>query len=569
MDLGGWLQLGVLVAAVVATTPLLGRFLAGVFGDGPAAGDRVFLPLERTVYRLTGVDPKREQRWTGYAMSLLAFSVVSVIFLFAILRLQASLPFNPDGLPAVPPALAFNTAVSFVSNTNWQNYGGEAVLSHFSQAVGLVTQNFVSAAAGLAVLAALIRGLARRRAETVGNFWVDLTRVTVRVLLPLSVVVALFLVSQGVVQNLNASVMATTVEGAEQAIPGGPAASQVAIKQLGTNGGGFFNTNSSHPFENSNGISNFLEVFSIVAISFGSVSAYGRMVGDKKQGRVILAVMLVLWLGSVGTALWAEDQGNPALTAAGVDQTVGDDSPGGSLEGKEVRFGPYASAVWAASTTSTSNGSVNSMHDSLTPIGGLVTLGNMLMGEISPGGVGVGLTGMLVFVILTVFIAGLIVGRTPEYLGKKIQAAEVKLAVLYVLAMPLVVLGFTAVAVLLPDTLASRANPGPHGFSEILYGFASPGNNNGSAFAGLTGNTPFYNVTQAVAMLVGRFMLIVPVLGLAGTLGRKPVVPESSGTFPTNTPLFGVLLIGVVLIVALLTFFPALALGPIAEALGS
>jgi K+-transporting ATPase ATPase A chain len=568
MDLAGWLQLGLLVALVVGLTPVLGKPLAGVFGDGPARGDRVFLPIERIVYRLSGVDPKREQRWTGYALSLLAFSAVSILGLFAILRFQGELPFNADGLPGVPPALAFNAAVSFVTNTNWQNYGGEATMSHFSQAVGLATQNFVSAAAGLAVLAALIRGLVRRRADTVGNFWVDLTRITVRVLLPLSIVFALVLVSQGVVQNLDASHHAVTLEGVDQAIPGGPVASQVAIKQLGTNGGGYFNANSAHPFENPNGISNFLETLAIVLVAFACTDAYGRMVGDRRQGRVVLVVMMVLWLGSVGTAVWAETSGNPQLAAIGADQTVGADSPGGSLEGKEVRFGPAASAIWAASTTGTSNGSVNAMHDSLTPVGGLVTLTNMLMGEVSPGGVGVGLTGMLVFVILTVFIAGLIVGRTPEYLGKKIQAGEVKLAVLHVLAMPLVVLGFTAVAVLLPDALASRLNHGPHGFSEILYGFASPGNNNGSAFGGLTGNTTFYNVTQAIAMLVGRFLLIVPVLGLAGSLGRKPAVPPSSGTFPTHTPLFGVLLIGVVVIVALLTFFPALALGPIVEALG-
>ncbi|HAX81051.1 MAG TPA: potassium-transporting ATPase subunit KdpA [Actinobacteria bacterium] len=568
MDLAGWLQLGLLLCLVVGLTPVLGGHLAGVFGDGPARGDRAFLPVERTVYRLVGVDPKREQRWTGYALSLLAFSVASILGLFAILRLQGELPFNPDGWHGLPPALAFNTAVSFVTNTNWQNYGGEATMSHFSQAIGLATQNFVSAAAGLAVLAALIRGLTRRRSDTVGNFWVDLTRVTVRVLLPLSIVLALALASQGVVQNLDASTQAVTLEGAGQVIPGGPAASQVAIKELGTNGGGFFNTNSSHPFENPNGVTNFLETLAMVVIAFACTGAYGRMVGDRRQGRVVFVVMLVLWLGSVGTAVWAETQGNPGLAAIGADQTVGSDSPGGALEGKEVRFGPATSALWAASTTSTSNGSVNAMHDSLTPVGGLVTLTNMLMGEVSPGGVGVGLTGMLVFVILTVFIAGLVVGRTPEYLGKKIQAGEVKLAVLHVLAMPLVVLGFTAVAVLLPDALASRLNPGPHGFSEILYGFASPGNNNGSAFGGLTSDTAFYNSTQAIAMLVGRFLLIVPVLGLAGSLGRKPVVPASSGTFPTHTPLFGVLLVGVVVIVALLTFFPALALGPIGEALG-
>ena len=563
----GLLQIGALVAVVAVLTPYLGRYLARVFSGGSASGDRVFLPVERAIYRLVGVRPDREQRWTGYAASLLVFSAISLLGLFGLLRLQGVLPFNPDGLPGVPPGLAFNTAVSFVTNTNWQNYGGEATLSHLSQSVGLVTQNFVSAAAGLAVMAALLRGLARRRSATVGNFWVDLTRVTVRVLVPLSVVLAVALASQGVVQNLSGSQHVAAVESGVQSIPGGPVASQVAIKQLGTNGGGYFNTNSSHPFENPNGVTNFLEMLAIVLIPFATTATYGEMVGSRRQGRVILAVMAVLWLGLVGVAAWSESGGNGALSAIGVDQTTSLGAPGGSLEGKEVRFGAMASATWAASTTSTSNGSVNAMHDSLTPVGGLVTLGNMLLGEVSPGGVGVGLTGMLVFAVLAVFIAGLIVGRTPEFLGKKIQAAEVKLAMLHVLAMPLVVLGFAAIAVLLPDALASRSNPGAHGFSEILYAFASPGNNNGSAFAGLGGNTAFYNATQAVAMLVGRFFLIVPVLGLAGSLAAKQPVPPSTGTFPTDTPLFAVLLLGVVIVVAGLTFFPALALGPILEAL--
>jgi len=564
----GWLQIGLLVTLVFTLTPMLGRYLARVFSPGPAPGDRVFLPVERAVYRVVGVDPDREQRWTGYTMSLLAFSVISFLGLYALLRLQGVLPLNPDQRPGVPPSLAFNTAVSFVTNTNWQNYGGEATLSHFSQAAGLATQNFVSAAVGLAVMAALLRGMVRRGATTVGNFWVDLTRVTVRVLVPISLVLALGLVSQGVVQNFHQSRVVVTLEGGSQSIPGGPAASQIAIKQLGTNGGGFFNTNSSHPLENPNGISNFLETLAIVLIPFSTTATYGHMAGSRRQGRVVLAVMTVLWLGSLSVAVWGEARGNPALTSAGVDQVAAADSPGGSLEGKEVRFGPVASAVWAASTTGTSSGSVNAMHDSLTPVGGLVALGNMLLGEVSPGGVGVGLTGMLVFAILAVFIAGLVVGRTPEFIGKKIQAPEVELAMLHVLAMPIVVLGFTAVAVVLPGVLASRANPGAHGFSEILYAFASAGNNNGSAFAGLIGNTPFLNITQAVAMLVGRLLLIVPVLGLAGSLAAKQPVPASAGTFPTDTPLFAVLLLAVVLIVAGLTFFPALALGPVLEALG-
>jgi len=568
MSVRGWLQIGLLVTLVFALTPVLGRYLARVFSPGPAPGDRVFLPVERAVFRVVGVDPDREQRWTGYTMSLLAFSVVSFVGLFALLRLQGMLPLNPDRLPGVPTGLAFNTAVSFVTNTNWQNYAGEATLSHFSQAVGLATQNFVSAAVGLAVMAALLRGLVRRGATTVGNFWVDLVRVSVRVLLPVSLVFALGLVSQGVVQNFHESRAVVTLEGRSQSIPGGPAASQIAIKQLGTNGGGFFNTNSSHPLENPNGMSNFLETLAIVLIPFATTATYGQMVGSRRQGRVVLAVMAVLWLGSLSVAVWAEARGNPLLTAAGADQVAAADSPGGSLEGKEVRFGPVASAVWAASTTGTSSGSVNAMHDSLTPVGGLVTLGNMLSGEVSPGGVGVGLTGMLVFVILAVFIAGLVVGRTPEFIGKKVQAPEVQLAMLHVLAMPIVVLGFTALAVLLPGALASRANPGAHGFSEVLYAFASTGNNNGSAFAGLVGDTPFFNITLAVAMLVGRFLPIVPVLGLAGSLATKQPVPASAGTFPTDTPLFAVLLLAVVLIVAGLTFFPALALGPVLEALG-
>ena len=568
MSVRGWLQIGLLVTLVFALTPVLGRYLARVFSPGPAPGDRVFLPVERAVFRVVGVDPDREQRWTGYTMSLLAFSVVSFVGLFALLRLQGMLPLNPDRLPGVPTGLAFNTAVSFVTNTNWQNYAGEATLSHFSQAVGLATQNFVSAAVGLAVMAALLRGLVRRGATTVGNFWVDLVRVSVRVLLPVSLVFALGLVSQGVVQNFHESRAVVTLEGRSQSIPGGPAASQIAIKQLGTNGGGFFNTNSSHPLENPNGMSNFLETLAIVLIPFATTATYGQMVGSRRQGRVVLAVMAVLWLGSLSVAVWAEARGNPLLTAAGADQVAAADSPGGSLEGKEVRFGPVASAVWAASTTGTSSGSVNAMHDSLTPVGGLVTLGNMLSGEVSPGGVGVGLTGMLVFVILAVFIVGLVVGRTPEFIGKKVQAPEVQLAMLHVLAMPIVVLGFTALAVLLPGALASRANPGAHGFSEVLYAFASTGNNNGSAFAGLVGDTPFFNITLAVAMLVGRFLPIVPVLGLAGSLATKQPVPASAGTFPTDTPLFAVLLLAVVLIVAGLTFFPALALGPVLEALG-
>ncbi|HEY6628692.1 MAG TPA: potassium-transporting ATPase subunit KdpA [Acidimicrobiia bacterium] len=567
MDSAAWLQLIALVALVALLIPVLGRYMAGIYGDGPGPLSRFFLPLERGIYRLVGVDPEREQRWTGYALSLLAFSLVSTLGLYLLLRTQGWLPFNPTDMPNVPPHLAFNIAVSFTTNTNWQNYSGEATLSHLTQFLGLVTQNFVSAAVGIGVMAALIRGLARRRTDTVGNFWVDLTRTTTRLLLPLCLLFAIVLVSQGVIQNFDGGVPAATAEGGSQLIPGGPVASQLAIKQLGTNGGGFFNANSAHPFENPNGLTNFLQTVALVLIPFATVDTFGRMIGNRRQGFILIVVMGVLWLGSTGVVVWAETSGNEALDGVGVDQVAAAESPGGNLEGKEVRFGPAASAFWVASTTGSSNGSVNAMHDSLTPVGGLVALGNMVLGEVSPGGVGVGLTGLLMFVVLTVFIAGLMVGRTPEFLGKKIQASEIKLATLYILAMPAVVLVLTAISVLLPDALAARTNPGAHGLSEILYGFASPGNNNGSAFGGLSSNTDWYNPTQALAMLVGRFFLIIPVLAIAGTLVRKPQLASSAGTFPTDRPLFAALLLGVVAIVAGLTFFPVLALGPIAEAL--
>lgn len=559
--------LGTLVGLILIAAPPLGRYLAAVLGSGPAPGDRVFLPIERLVYRSVGVDSGREQRWTGYAFSLLAFSLVSVLVLYGILRLQGVLPLNPDDLAGVDPLLALNVSVSFVTNTNWQNYGGEATLSHFSQTVGLVTQNFASASAGLGVMAALIRGLGQRRRDTVGNFWVDLTRITTRLLLPLSILIALALVTQGVIQNTSGTQAVISVEGGTQLIPGGPVASQVAIKQLGTNGGGFFNTNSAHPFENPTGVSNFIELAAIVFIPFAAPFTYGAMVGRRRQGWAVFWAMLILWLASVGFAVAAETSGNPALEAYGVDQQASAISPGGNLEGKEVRFGPGVSALWAASTTATSNGSVNSMHDSYTPIGATVTLTNMLLGEVSPGGAGVGLSGMLIFVVITVFIAGLMVGRTPELLGKKIQASEMKLATLYLLAMPVMVLGITGVAVLLPEALDARTNPGPWGLAEILYGAASPANNNGSAFAGLSSNTPFFNLTQALAMLVGRFFLIIPVLAIGGSVAGKQAAEASEGSFPTDSPLFVVLLLAVIVVVAGLTFFPALSLGPLVEAL--
>jgi K+-transporting ATPase ATPase A chain len=567
--MNGWVFLAVLIGATAVLTPVLGMYMFSVFGEGPSYGDRIFGPVERLVYRVTGVDPNSEQHWTRYVLSLLAFSAASLAVLYAILRLQGVLPFNPTGMPGVDPALAFNVAVSFVTNTNWQNYGGEATLSHLSQMLGLTMQNFVSAGVGLAVLAAFIRGVTRSGSHTVGNFWVDLTRAVVRVLLPLSVILGIVLVSGGVVQNLAGFTTVETLEGGTQAIPGGPAASQVAIKQLGTNGGGFFNVNSSHPLENPDGITNFFSTLALVLLPFATVDWFGRQSGRRKNGYALLAAMAVLWLGSVVVATVAESSGNAALQDLGVDQTVTMESRGGNMEGKEVRFGPELSAIWGASTTATSNGSVNSMHDSFTAVGGLVTIGNMLLGEVSPGGVGVGLTGMLMFTLLTVFLAGLMVGRTPEYLGKKIETAEVKLVTLYVLAMPILVLGFAAASIVVPGALDARNNPGPHGLSELLYAIASPANNNGSAFAGFGSDTAWYNPVQALSMLVGRFFLIIPVLAIGGSLGAKTTVPAGEGTFPTDSPLFVGLLVGVVIVVAGLTFFPALTLGPIVEALSS
>src|SRR6266508_1242811 len=506
MSSASWLQLAALIAVLVVTAVPLGRYMARVYGDeGKAPGDRVFLPVERLIYRICRIDPASEQRWTTYAYSILGFSVVSFLLLYAVQRLQGSLPFNPVDLPGVIPHLSFNTAVSFMTNTNWQSYAGETTMSHLTQMVGLSVQNFVSAAAGMAVMAALIRGLARRRASTLGNFWVDLTRTTVRILVPLSFVFALLLVSQGVIQNLHGPTTAHTLEGATQTIAQGPAASQVAIKQLGTNGGGFFNVNSSHPFENSTPFNNYLELYAILIIPFALAFMYGRMLGDRRQGRAVFVIMFVIWAALSVTAMGLEGGGNPRLTALGIDQSTTSEQAGGNMEGKEIRFGTGASALWAVSTTGTSNGSVNSMHDSYTPLGGMVPLSHIMLGEVSPGGVGVGLNGLLVMVIVSVFIAGLMVGRTPEYLGKKIQAAEMKLVVLYVLAMPLALLGFAAASVLLDTALVSRNNPGPHGLSEILYAFASGSNNNGSAFAGITASTPWYDTTIGLCMLVGRF----------------------------------------------------------------
>jgi K+-transporting ATPase ATPase A chain len=555
-----------LIAVVLVTAVPLGRYMARVYGDDEKApGDRLFLPVELLIYRVCRVDPAREQRWTAYAYSVLGFGIVSFLLLYALQRLQGILPFNPTGMPGVTPHTSFNVAVSFMTNTNWQSYSGELTMSHLTQTTGLAVQNFASAAAGMAVMAALIRGLARQNASTLGNFWVDLTRGITRILLPLSFVVAVVLVSQGVIQNLNGFTEVATVEGTAQLIPGGPAASQIAIKQLGTNGGGFFNVNSSHPFENPTQLSNFIENWAILVIPLALAFTFGHMVGDRRQGWAVFTIMSLIWLGMTLAAMGAETGGNPRLDDLGITQEVTAEQSGGSMEGKEIRFGAAACGLWAASTTGTSNGSVDCMHDSMTPLGGGLTLAHIVLGEVSPGGVGVGLNGLLVFAILAVFIAGLMVGRTPEYLGKKIQAAEIKMVGLYVLAMPLVLLGFAAASVLIDTALGSRLNPGPHGLSEVLYAYASGANNNGSAFAGLDAATTWYDTTIGLSMLVGRFFAIIPVLGIAGSMATKQATPPTTGTFPTHTPLFIGLVIGVVVIVAGLTFFPALALGPIVE----
>jgi len=567
MTIHDWLFVGTIVVAILVATPLLGRYMAKVFGAGPAPGDRVFGPVERVIYRVAGVDPDREQRWTVYARSLLAFSVVSVLGLFLLQRVQQWLPLNPTDRKSVPPALAFNTAVSFVTNTNWQNYSGESTMSHLTQMAGLTVQNFVSAAVGLAVAIALIRGLVRRRSATIGNFWVDMTRSVVRILIPLSFVVAIIFVSQGVIQNFHGNTTAHTVQGVAQHLPGGPVASQEAIKELGTNGGGPLNANSAHPFESPNGFTTWFQIFALLVIPFSLTYTFGKLVKNTRQGWAVFAAMFVLWIAAAGIAIGFETGGNPKLDDLGVTQQATALQPGGNFEGKETRFGSAACGLFAGSTTGTSTGSVNCQHDSMTPGGGMISLTNIMLGEVSPGGVGAGLYGMLVFALLSVFIAGLMVGRTPEYLGKKIQAPEMKLVTLYLLAVPAVILAFAAASVLIDSEKASILNPGAHGLSEIVYAFTSAANNNGSAFGGLSGNTDWYNTTLGLCMLIGRFLLIVPVLAIAGSLARKLPAPASAGTFPTDTPLFTVLLVGVILLVVGLTFFPALALGPISEML--
>jgi potassium-transporting ATPase potassium-binding subunit len=567
MTLAGWGQLVALVVLLGATAPLLGHYIAGVYEGAPSRLDRVFGPVEQLIYRSCRVDPDREQRWNVYAISLVAFSAVGVLVLYVMQRIQGSLPFNPTSVAGVTPALSFNTAASFVTNTNWQSYAGETTLSHFTQMVGLTVQNFASAAAGMAVMVALIRGLSRAGQRTIGNFWVDLVRTTFRILLPISILFAVILLACGVIQNTHGFTSVHTIAGTTQKIPGGPVASQESIKMLGTNGGGFFNTNSAHPFENPTKLSDFLELYSILLIPFALAFTFGRMVKDKKQGQAVVAVMFTLWIAATVSVVYLEAGGNPKLNTGGVTQAVTATSPGGNLEGKDVRNGVVASGIWGASTTDTANGSVNAMHDSFTPTAGLVEMANMKLGEVTPGGVGVGLDGLLIFAILAVFIAGLMVGRTPEYLGKKIQAPEVKLVAIYILVMPLIVLGFVAGSTFVGSVKTSMLNTGSHGFSELLYAFTSAGNNNGSAFAGLNANTSWLNTTLAIVMLFGRFFLMIPTLAIAGSVVRKQQVPPSAGTFPTSTPLFVVLVIGVILIVGALTFLPALALGPIVEQL--
>jgi potassium-transporting ATPase potassium-binding subunit len=594
MTANGFFQVALYVVVLTALTKPLGSYMARIFDGPPLLLERIFGPVERLCYRLAGIDPEQGMTWRTYAVAMLLFNLAGLLVVYGLQRLQGILPLNPQEFGAVTADSSFNTAVSFATNTNWQGYGGESTMSYLTQMLGLTVQNFVSAAAGIATLAAFIRGFRERQSEHIGNFWSDLVRTTLYIMLPLSFVLAIILVSQGVVQNFEAYrtvplVEATTAtnpvkdaEGnpvldengepktetapvTEQILPMGPAASQIAIKQLGTNGGGFFNVNSAHPYENPTPLANLLELLSILVISGALCYTFGQMVGDTRQGWAVLAAMVVIFVAMLALCEWAEYQGNPRLAPIGIDQTASAVAPGGNMEGKEVRFGVANSALWATATTAASNGSVNSMHDSFTPLGGLVPLFMMQLSEVVYGGVGSGLHGMLVFAIIAVFVAGLMVGRTPEYLGKKIEAYEMKMASLVILLPCLVVLVCTAIGVVAPAGLAGRANPGPHGFSEILYAFSSMGNNNGSAFAGLSANVPFYNLLGGLAMLISRYWLAIPTLAIAGSLARKKVVPPSPGTLPTHTPLFVALLIGVVIIVGALTFIPALALGPIVE----
>ncbi|OFW98067.1 MAG: potassium-transporting ATPase subunit KdpA [Alphaproteobacteria bacterium RIFCSPHIGHO2_12_FULL_66_14] len=559
MTFNGWVQIALFVAVVLLLTRPLGGYLDNVMAGRRTLLSPVLVPVERGFYRLAGIDPAEEQSWWVYARAMIVFHIAGFVLLYLLLRLQDLLPLNPQGMAAVLPDLAGNTAISFLTNTNWQNYGGESTMSYLSQMAGLAVQNFLSAATGIALAVALVRGFARAEAKGIGNFWADLVRITLYVLLPLCILLTVFFVWQGVPQNLGGYVEATTLEGARQKIAQGPVASQLSIKMLGTNGGGFFNANSAHPYENPTALSNLVQMLAIFAIGAALTNVFGRAVGDERQGWAILSAMGVLFLAGVFVAYWAEAGGNPLVAALGVDTTAG------NMEGKEVRFGAPLSALFAVITTAASCGAVNAMHDSFMPLGGMIPLINILLGEVVIGGVGAGLYGMLLFAILAIFLAGLMVGRTPEYVGKKIEAREVKFTMLAILCLPLAILGFASVATVVPAGLAGPPNAGPHGFSEILYAFTSAAGNNGSAFAGLAGNTLFYNATLAVAMMVGRFAVIIPMLAVAGTLAAKRKAAASVGTFPTHGALFVGLLVGAVLIVGGLTFLPALALGPIAE----
>ncbi|MDD5461908.1 MAG: potassium-transporting ATPase subunit KdpA [Methylococcales bacterium] len=594
MTSNSYFQILFYVVTLTAFAKPLGWYMARVYENEPAGLNRLLAPVETLLYRLSGVDPTEEMRWTDYAIGLLIFNLLGILAVFALQRLQASLPFNFENLPGISAGSAFNTAVSFATNTNWQGYSGEATMSYLTQMLGLTMQNFVSAATGMAVLVALIRGFTRRNMDSIGNFWVDLTRSVLYILLPLSLILALLLTGQGVVQTFNpyqtislvesvsyeqpklgadgqalqdadGKPVMESVEVKEQVMAVGPAASQIAIKQLGTNGGGFFNVNSAHPLENPTPLSNFLEMLAILLIPGALCYTFGMMVGDTRQGWAILAAMTLVFVGLVFVAVPAEQNGNPALASLNVNQSATAGQPGGNMEGKETRFGITNSALWAVATTAASNGSVNAMHDSFTPIGGMVPMWLMQLGEVIFGGVGSGLYGMIMFAIVAVFVSGLMIGRTPEYLGKKIEAYEMKMAAITILVPPIIVLGGTAIAIMVDVGKASIFNPGAHGFSEVLYAFSSAGNNNGSAFGGLSANTPFYNAMLGLAMLFSRYWLAVPVLAIAGSLAAKKIVPAGPGTLPTHTPLFIVLLIGTVLMVGALTFVPALALGPVVE----
>jgi K+-transporting ATPase ATPase A chain len=594
MTTNGYLQLVFYVVVLIALAKPLGTYMAAVYEGKPAILNQLGAPLERLIYRICGVEESEEMRWTQYAMAVLWFSLFGLLAVYGLQRLQALLPLNPAGMSAVSPDSSFNTAVSFITNTNWQGYGGESTMSYLTQMLALTVQNFVSAALGMAVLIALVRGLARQSAQTIGNFWVDLTRGTLYILLPLAFILALVLVAQGMPQTLSAYQTVPLVESVEydnpkldaagqpvkdekgnpvteratqkeQVIAVGPVASQIAIKQLGTNGGGFFNANSAHPYENPTPVSNFLEMLAILLIPAALCYTFGVMVGDRRQGWAVLAAMTIVFVALLAVCVGSEQAGNPALANLGVDQTASATQAGGNMEGKETRFGVVNSALWATATTSASNGSVNAMHDSFTPLGGLVPMWLIQIGEVIYGGVGSGLYGMLLLVIVGVFVAGLMIGRTPEYLGKKIEAYEIKMASIGVLVPLFTALFGTAIGVLADAGKAGVANPGGHGFSEILYAFSSASGNNGSAFAGLSANTPFYNTALGVVMFFARYWIIIPVLALAGSLAAKKKVPAGAGTLETHTPLFVFFLVGVVIIIGALTFFPALALGPIAE----